>query len=153
MLSETTAYGCHSMGWSYNNGQALLGDEVLAQVTEPAYQLKAVSPPVAVLTGVNTASSGEAIVVAFRGRPETRSFGLYTAGLSTANAAFPLSDGAVIILTDAVFADRMGQTYGDRIFPDEMVDDVRKFTFVMDEAIPQPAIDWLMSQPACTAQK
>jgi hypothetical protein len=39
--------------------------------------------------------------------------------------------------------------YADRIYPNEMVDDVRKFTFIIDEAIPQPAIDWLMSQPAC----
>ena len=139
--------------WSYNNGQALDGDAVVAQVNGPAYQLKVDSPPVAVLTGVNTASSGEAIVVAFRGRPQTRSFGLYTAGLSTGNSSFPLSDGAWIILTTVVFADRTGQTYGDRIYPDEVVDDVRKFALVMDEAIPQPAIDWLMTQPACTAQK
>jgi hypothetical protein len=57
----------------------------------------------------------------------------------------------MIVLTTAVFADRTGQTYGDRIYPDEVVDDVRKFTFLMEEAIPQPAIDWLMSQPSCSA--
>jgi carboxyl-terminal processing protease len=139
--------------WSYQDGQALEGDQVAVKVNGPAYELKAASPPVAVLTGVNTVSAGEAIVVAFRGRPHTCSFGLYTTGLSTANGGFPLSDGAWIILTTSVYADRTGQTYGDRIYPDELVDDVRKFTFIMDEAIPQPAIDWLMSQPACTAQK
>jgi C-terminal processing protease CtpA/Prc len=136
--------------WSYNTGQALDGDAVVVRVNGPVYQLKAASPPVAVLTGVNTASSGEAIVVAFRGRPHTRSFGLYTAGLSTGNGGFPLSDGAVIVLTTVVFADRTGQMYGERIYPDEVVDDVRKFSAIMDEAIPQPALDWLMAQPACT---
>ena len=60
-------------------------------------------------------------------------------GLSTDNQGIPLSDGALIILTTSVYADRMGQTYGDRIYPDELVEDVRKFTFIMDEAIPQPA--------------
>ena len=135
------------------DGQALVGDEVQAKVSGTAYELKAASPPVAVLTGVNTGSAGEAIAVAFRGRPHTRSFGLYTFGLSTANAVFLLSDGAWITLTTSVYADRTGQTYGDRIYPDELVDDVRKFTFIMDEAIPQPAIDWLMSQPACASQK
>lgn len=61
-----------------------------------------------------------------------------------------MSDGAVINLTTSVYADRTGQTYGDRIYPDELIDDVRQYTFLMDEAIPQPAIDWLMSQPACS---
>ena len=51
---------------------------------------------VAVLTGPRTASSGEAVTIAFRGRPRTRSFGQPTAGLSTSNETFPLPDGAMI---------------------------------------------------------
>jgi carboxyl-terminal processing protease len=141
-----------TLDWSYQDGQAKQGDLVVVQVNGNPYRLKADFSPVAVLTGVNTKNSGEFIVVSFRGRPHTRSFGLYTAGLSTDNFDFRLSDGAAIVLTVAVYADRTGQTYGDRIYPDELVDDVRKFTYIMDEAIPQPAIDWLMSQPACMAQ-
>jgi len=74
---------------------------------------------VAVITGPRTASSGEAVTIAFRGRPRTRSFGLPTAGLSTANGTFPLSDGAMILLTTAIEADRTGRRYGDKIEPDE----------------------------------
>jgi C-terminal processing protease CtpA/Prc len=143
------SYG-HKAVWSYRSGQAMLDGHTNTQVSGQPYKLKTSFPPVAVLTGVNTASSGEAIVIAFRGRPNTHSFGLYTAGLTTGNDPIPLSDGAMINLTTSVSADRTGQTYGDRIYPDELVDDVRKFTFLMDEAIPQPAIDWLMSQPACS---
>ena len=77
---------------------------------------------VAVLTGPRTASSGEAVTIAFRGRPHTRSFGLPTAGLSTANGTFPLPDGAMILLTTAVEADRTGRKYGDKIDPDERVE-------------------------------
>lgn len=139
--------------WLYHDGQALLGGEVLVQVTEPAYQLKNPSPPVAVLTGEQTASSGEAVVVSFRGRPHTRSFGYPTAGLSTGNSGFPLSDGAVIVLTSVVFADRTGQVYGDQIIPDEVVDSNVKFTRILGEIIHQPAIDWLMAQPTCSTQK
>jgi C-terminal processing protease CtpA/Prc len=139
--------------WSYQNGQALLEEQVIAEGNGAAYELRAVSPPVAVLTGVNTASSGEAIVVAFRGRPDTRSFGLYTTGVPTANGVFPLSDGAWIILTGAVYADRTGQTYDDRIYPDELVDEVQNYTFIEDEAIPQPALDWLLNQPACAGMR
>jgi C-terminal processing protease CtpA/Prc len=139
--------------WSYQDGQALAAGQVFTQVQGPAYELKASSPPVAVLTGMKTASAGEAIVVAFRARPNTRSFGLYTAGVPTGNAGFTLSDGALMALTVAVFADRTGQTYDDRIYPDEWVDEVQKLTIIMEEIIPQPAIDWLMSQPACTARQ
>jgi carboxyl-terminal processing protease len=77
---------------------------------------------VAVLTGPRTASSGEAVTIAFRGRPRTRSFGQPTAGLSTANSTFPLPDGATIILTTAIEADRTGKRYGDKIDPDERMD-------------------------------
>lgn len=138
--------------WSYKEGQALLGDEVLAEVTAPAYQLKTAAPPVAVLTGYHTTSSGEVMVISFRHRPETRSFGLSTGGLSTGNSGFPLSDGAMIILTAVNLADRIGQTYGSNIKPDELVG-VKNGATIMDENIPQPAIDWLLVQPACAAQK
>ena len=74
---------------------------------------------VAVITGPRTASSGEAVTIAFRGRPRTRSFGLPTNGLSTANGTFPLPDGAMILLTTAIEADRTGRRYGDKIEPDE----------------------------------
>jgi len=78
---------------------------------------------VAVLTAPRTASSGEAVTVAFRGRPSTRSFGEPTRGLSTANAGFPLPDGATIQLTTAIYVDRTGTRYGDKIEPDEQAED------------------------------
>jgi C-terminal processing protease CtpA/Prc len=74
---------------------------------------------VAVITGPRTASSGEAVTIAFKGRPHTRSFGLPTNGLSTANETFPLPDGAMILLTTAIEVDRTGKRYGDKVDPDE----------------------------------
>lgn len=135
--------------WSYEAGAARLDDEAVAEVAGPAYTLTGTDVPVAVLTGINTASSGEAVAISFRGRPHTRSFGHYTAGLSTGNAGFPLSDGAMLILTTVVMADRTGTAYGEHVQPDVKVDDVRQYTMLMEEAIPQPAIDWLLDQPAC----
>lgn len=46
-------------------------------------------PPVAVLTGPRTASAGEAVAIAFRGRPDTRTFGEPTFGVPTANTPYP----------------------------------------------------------------
>ena len=70
---------------SYQDG------EPIGHVNGPAYELKVSFPPVAVLTGVSTASTDEIVVLALRGRPNTRSFGLYMAGQSTANQGFALS--------------------------------------------------------------
>ena len=131
------------IGWTYTEGQAWEGDSLQAAVTGTAYELGNPSPPVAVLTGPRTSSSGEAIAVAFRGRPNTRSFGQATMGLSTANESFELSDGARIFLTVSVFVDRTGQEYGGVIAPDEVVGQEEELTL-------QAAVDWLLEQPACT---
>jgi carboxyl-terminal processing protease len=105
---------------------------------------------VAVLTGPKTASSGEATAIAFRGRPRTRSFGLPTAGLSTANSGFPLPDGAMIILTTAVDADRTGTRYGGKIEPDEVIPAAASGG--PDDPQLARAIAWLQSVPGCGAQ-
>jgi hypothetical protein len=99
------------------------------------------------LTGPRTASSGEAVTIAFRGRPRTRSFGLPTAGLSTSNGTFPLPDGAALLLTTAIEADRTGRRYGDKIEPDQLVEN--------DPTKGDPAIEaatqWLRASSTCGA--
>jgi hypothetical protein len=97
--------------------------------------------PVAVLQGPRTASSGEATLLSFHGRANTRSFGEPSWGLSTANQAFPLADGAAIALTTALMADRDGKPHGGKIQPDEVVSG--------DQAAETAARRWLESQPAC----
>ena|SRR5437016_1571429 len=104
--------------WGYYDGQAQLAGSTIIGVESP-YHLKYPLPPVTVLTGPVTASSGEAITVDFRGRPHTRSFGSPTNGVPTANGVFTLSDGALLVLTVAVDADRSGQTYDSAIAPDQ----------------------------------
>ena len=74
---------------------------------------------VAVLTGGVVVRSGEATTIAFKKRPKTRSFGLATCGLSTANSTYRLSDGATLFLTTAVMADRERTRYGNPVPPDE----------------------------------
>lgn len=76
---------------------------------------------VAVLVGAKTASSGEAVAVAFKARPGTRFFGRTTAGLATSNRAFPLPDGGVLRLTTAEMLDRAGESYPRGITPDTLV--------------------------------
>jgi len=103
---------------------------------------------VAVLTGPRTASSGEFVTIAFRGRPRTRSFGLPTAGLSTSNGTFPLPDGSMIVLTTAVGADRTGRRFGTEIEPDEVIDGVEP-AWPGDDPTLSAAVRWLKQSSGC----
>ena len=103
---------------------------------------------VAVLTGPKTTSSGEAVTIAFKGRDNTRSFGLPTNGLSTANETFPLPDGAMILLTTAIEADRTGRRYGGQVEPDERHDSAGTDA----DAAMAAATAWLQKAPGCGKQ-
>jgi hypothetical protein len=123
--------------WRYLDGGAYAGGSVVVR-TSQAYTLIRPAPRVAVLTDLGVASSGEAVAVAFRARPDTRSFGGPTCGLSTANQNFRLSDGATLYLTVSVMADRTRTPYGLSLAPDEPVSG--------DAEVVQRAIDWLRDE-------
>jgi C-terminal processing protease CtpA/Prc len=108
--------------WFYVAGQAGVGNSCLTQTATDPYCLQNNDVPVAVLTSGRTASSGEAVALAFCGRVWTRRFGTPTRGLTSANEGFSLPDGATIMLTVATFVDRMGQTCDGALAPDELVD-------------------------------
>ena len=74
--------------------------------------------PLGVLQSDTTASSGEAILLAVRGRPNTRTFGRASSGRTSGNVVLPLPDGAAIVLTTSLYADRFGRCYGQPIYPD-----------------------------------
>jgi C-terminal processing protease CtpA/Prc len=106
--------------WAYRDGAAWEGDVANQRVDVP-YRLKRERPRVAVLIDNRVASSGEAVVISFKGRPDARSFGDRTCGLSTANALYPLSDGATLNITEATMADRTRTRFGYSVHPDEPV--------------------------------
>jgi C-terminal processing protease CtpA/Prc len=119
------------------------GDNVSIIASEDLRQLE--SAYVAVLQGPGTASSGEATAVAFRGRPRSRSFGLPTMGLASANANYVLPDGSMIALTIGIDADRTGRRYPSKLDPDEVIP-----TSSPGDAPLARAIEWLRAQPPCT---
>ena len=130
---------------AYLDGKGMAGTEVVSEVLGEPYHLANPDAPVAVLFGNRTASSGEAIVISFIGRRNTRSFGSNSAGYTTSNVEFKLSDQAIIFLATAVMADRTGKVYGDVIIPDVITEGDN------DHAgpIPEEALQWLGDQPAC----
>lgn len=127
--------------WQSTPSGVSLGARVIVDLGAPGYRLKHLGAPVAVLTGPRTASSGEASVLALRGRPQTRSFGEPTAGVSTANVVRPLVDGSSLVLTTSVMQDRNGRGDGRKIEPDQHTRS--------DAATLAAAQAWLLDQPAC----
>lgn len=107
-----------TLTWSYSGGAAWFGGQPKLSVTVP-YTLRAPDPRVAVLQDGGTGSAGEAMAVSFIGRPNTRSFGAATFGVSNVNWSFPLSDGGELHLLVGLDRDRNGTTYGGPVAPDE----------------------------------
>ena len=140
--------------WFYREGVAGIagaaGEQPLVRVPAP-YRLRRASPPVAVLQGPRTASSGEATAIAFRARPNSRSFGAATAGASTGNTPFELRDGAVLNLTTSIMADRAGTLFGGVVPPDEPVAGPAVPVLGQDDAVVQAAMRWLVAHPECAA--
>ncbi|MBK8099777.1 MAG: PDZ domain-containing protein [Planctomycetes bacterium] len=131
--------------WSYDAdlGIATSATHELAKVAKP-HPLRA-DLPVAVLTGPLTAGAGEALVVAFAGRARARRFGEGTRGLPTSNTQKPLADGALLVVTVTVHADRTGTRYDGVIPPDETVaSDWERFGKA-DDPVVAAACRWLAS--------
>jgi carboxyl-terminal processing protease len=106
---------------SYNNGTAAQGKYLRCRVSKPAHQLQTPHQPIIVLTGNSTVSSGEIVALAFKGKAEVFFYGEPTAGYTTANATYTLSDNSMLVLSVCQEADRTGKIYEGRIMPDQMV--------------------------------
>ena len=107
--------------WRYSDGKSS-EDSTVAATTPHPYRLSRKDLPIAVLTDELTASSGEAVAIAFRGLPNAISIGQPTFGVPTGNALHALSDGAMINLCGVIDADRTGRTYDSKIPPDKLVE-------------------------------
>lgn len=112
--------------WRYRNGSSWDGDSAppampAGRGSAPPRALDHADAPVAILIGRRTASSGEMTLLAFLGRANVRTFGDSTAGFTSANAGFPLRDGAAMFVTVAYARDRRGRRHPLRIGPDELV--------------------------------
>jgi hypothetical protein len=130
--------------WESHDGTLMAKGRPMLGFGQPGYRLREPGGPVAVLLGERTASSGEATALAFRGRPDTRSFGAPTAGFATSNSSIRLPDGSLFLLTDTLMADRNGVGDGGPIVPDQVTDG--------EAATLAAAHRWLLSQPGCVAQ-
>lgn len=108
--------------------------------------------PVAVLFDGGTGSSGEAVVIAFLGRPNVRTFGSPSAAFATVNRGVRLSDGANMVVTTGYNADRRGISYGDQLTPDSLIPLPTGWPSPTDR-VTAGEIKWLATQMACPATR
>jgi C-terminal processing protease CtpA/Prc len=138
----------------YREGKALYRDRsgkeaVGGEVADPMSPIRP-EMPAAVLIDSLTASSGEIIAIAFKGRPvPTRFFGEQTYGASTATAGHLLPDGANLVIAEGLDVDRTGHRYPDGIRPDVPIPDAGSLPSLHDDAAVQAAKAWLSGQPTC----
>lgn len=148
--------GGRRMAWGTARGVSWAGsgNEKTTVVSIEGYEAPDTSAwPVAVLTDQRTASSGETIVVSFKGRARTRSFGDPTRGASSANATVELADGTLLNITTSALFDAAGHAYGGPIRPDEafgLVPPTREDAFPgeggADDPVLERALEWARAQ-------
>jgi carboxyl-terminal processing protease len=136
--------------WFYQDGKtgtrSPAGLETVSLNLEEAPALQTPSAaPVAVLVDSSTASSAEAITIAFHGRSDTRFFGSRTAGKSTAVQPFKLDDGAELYLTTAIDADRTGKQFPDGFTPDQVFPSTTVIPAENNDPVVLAAQTWLVA--------
>ena len=75
-------------------------------------------PKIAVLISQYTASSGEIVAAALKGKPNTKFFGEATAGYCTATGWIRITDSLFMSISESLDTDRNGTVYADNIEPD-----------------------------------
>jgi C-terminal processing protease CtpA/Prc len=107
--------------WSYRDGRAFQAGRVTASLHGRAYVMRRPLMPLAILIGPSTASSGEAVAIALHAAPRSRSFGMPSAGFTTGNATFALSDGAMLLLETTRFVDKAKSVLDGPLQPDQTI--------------------------------
>jgi len=124
----------------YRNGAAMQGRHVRCRVSGLPYKTK-LNNNIIILTGNRTASSGEIVALAFKGKKDVLQYGEPTAGLTTANSSYKLSDNSMLVLTVSQEADRNGIIYKGAINPDELI--ISDLLNPADDRVKAAAMMWL----------
>jgi carboxyl-terminal processing protease len=130
---------------TYQAGSAFQGRHVRCRVSREGYRTQCPRKSIVVLTGRRTVSAGEIVALAFKGREQTYLYGEPTAGLTTANATYSLSDRSMLVLTVCQEADHTGRICTGSIQPDKMIT-ASEQSLQQDDPVKTAAISWLMTQ-------
>lgn len=146
--SKTIAYTCSFDGKPQNklsvkNGSYYSGDRKIASVSNTCKAAKDIK--VAVLISQITASSGEMLAIAFKGRKNTLFIGERTAGYTTLVGEFNLGKG-YLGLSSSFLSDRNGIVYDKFVEPDVLIVDGDDFENIKNDAKVEAALEWLKKE-------
>ncbi len=113
---------------------------------KPACFTDATKLPVVLITSFETASSGEALLTSFIGRPNTTVLGVPTQSLTTGLGRHKINDYAEIAIAGTYMKDRNGKVYKTAIQPDIYMDTVNKMNDIPHDEKVLAAVKWLTKQ-------
>ncbi|MDU0370038.1 S41 family peptidase [Hymenobacter endophyticus] len=103
------------------------------------YKIKNPNARIVVLIDSLTGSSGEMTAISFSGLPNVKFFGTQSAGYTTANSGFKLSNGDQLYLATGAAADRNHKIFTGKITPDFLV----KLGNDGEDTVLDKALQWL----------
>jgi len=130
---------------TYRDGIACQGRHARCRVSKEGYHMQHEVKSIVVLTGRRTVSAGEIVALAFSGREKAHLLGEPTAGLTTANATYSLSDHSMLVLSVCREADHTGKICEGSIVPDRIIRPAAMGP-AEDDPVKSAAIDWLQAR-------
>jgi len=103
-------------------------------------------PKIAVLIGGGSSSAAEDVIVALKGRKDTRFFGEETKGQVTVNSTITLDENTHFSLITSNLKDRNGNVYTEAVKPDVIVREDDDFGDLKNDPKVVAAIKWLNAQ-------
>jgi len=131
---------------SYRDGAAFQGRHIGCRVSREGYRTQFARKSIVVLTSRRTVSAGEIVAMAFKGKDQAYLFGEPTAGLTTANATYSLSDHSMLVLSVCREADHTGRIWEGSIVPDKVISSASQAGLAVQDPVKAAAIDWLQSR-------
>lgn len=128
--------------WFLKNNSFMVDTAVISKIV-PNCTLNAQSIPVVILTSHETGSSGEFLIMAFKGRRNTILLGTTTAGFVTANDGFQINNESSMNLAIGYGADKNENIYRQTIKPDIYVDTPDSFNDLNKDLKVKAAVNWI----------
>ena len=128
------------------SGDNFLVDTTVLTTIHQRCTINAGRLPVVILTSNATASSGEFLIMAFKGRKNIVLIGTPTNGLITVNNGFQINDSTFMNLSVGYGKDRNGNVYRTAIKPDISIKSPDSFNDINNDRKVKAAIKWINSR-------
>ena len=128
--------------WILKENGFYVDSSLISKIT-PSCNYNVQQIPIVMLVGKYTASSGECLIIAFKGRKKTILLGTETAGYVTVNNGFKINDSAFMNLAIGYNADRNSNVYKKSIKPDIFLKSIDKFNDLENDEKVKAALKWL----------